>query len=238
MGQDIRGRILDAAARLLLESGSDALSTRAVAAAANVQAPTLYRIFGDKQGLVEAVTAYGFERYLEGKQAVGVSDDPVEDLRHGWDTHIEFAVSHPAFYTLMYQNVRPGHEVAAAKEAHDMLLAMLGRAAHAGRLRVPVEVAAAMVHAAAAGVALTLIARPEPERDGQLSIRVREAVLDAIITGTPPTPDEAATDPLAARALALDAALPETTDRLTAAEITLLRQWLRRLAEGGGTGRA
>ncbi|GIH13396.1 TetR/AcrR family transcriptional regulator [Rugosimonospora africana] len=236
MSPDVRERILDATARLLVESGSDALSTRAVAAAANVQAPTLYRIFGDKRGLIEAVTAYGFERYLEGKQAAGASEDPIEDLRHGWDVHVEFALTHPTFYALMYQNVRPGHTPAAATEAHEILLGILRRVAHAGRLRVPVEAAATMLHAAGLGVALTLIAQPEQQRDGELSARVREAVLDAIATGTHPVRDETAS-PLAARALALDAALPETPDRLTPAETALLRQWLRRLAGDDGRDR-
>jgi AcrR family transcriptional regulator len=59
-----RERILQAAARLLAESGGDPVSTRAVCAAAGVGAPTLYHHFGDKDGLLDAVVAYGFERYL------------------------------------------------------------------------------------------------------------------------------------------------------------------------------
>ncbi|GAA5177308.1 TetR/AcrR family transcriptional regulator [Rugosimonospora acidiphila] len=270
MSPDARQRILDAAASLLAESGSEALSTRAVAAAANIQAPTLYRIFGDKQGLIEAVTAYGFERYLADKQAQAPTGDPVEDLRRGWDLHVEFALTHPDFYALMYGSVRPGHQPAVPREATGLLVAMLERVAHAGRLRVPVATAAQMTGAASVGVALALIARPEQERDPALSARVREAMLDAILTDPHPARDGAgpardgADTPLAARALALDAALagappaddappagtpvdtsPDTSSggaaaagaapaagALTAAETALLRQWLRRLAEG------
>ena len=46
---DARSRLLEAAARLVVEGGIAALTTRAVAAAASVQAPTLYRLFGDKR---------------------------------------------------------------------------------------------------------------------------------------------------------------------------------------------
>jgi AcrR family transcriptional regulator len=46
-----RERILQAAARLLAESGGAPVSTRAVCAAAGVGAPTLYHHFGDKDGL-------------------------------------------------------------------------------------------------------------------------------------------------------------------------------------------
>src|SRR5918997_166322 len=99
--QDARARILAAAARLIAEAGRDAATTRAVAAAAGVQAPTLYRLFGDKQGLLDAVTAYGFERYLAEKKTLVPSDDPVADLKRGWDNHVEFGLTHPAFYVLM-----------------------------------------------------------------------------------------------------------------------------------------
>ncbi|MFC7739831.1 TetR/AcrR family transcriptional regulator [Nocardiopsis composta] len=97
-----RRRILEAAAGLLAEGGPEAASTRAVAAAAGVQAPTLYRLFGDKQGLLEALAAHGFERYLADKQELGATDDPVADLRRGWDLHVDFGLARPALYVLMY----------------------------------------------------------------------------------------------------------------------------------------
>ncbi|MGC4948582.1 TetR family transcriptional regulator, partial [Streptomyces sp. DT224] len=40
-----RRRIIAAATRLLAEKGREAVSTRAVGAAAGVQAPTIYRLF-------------------------------------------------------------------------------------------------------------------------------------------------------------------------------------------------
>ena len=62
-----RDRIVEAAAGLLTEDGREAVSTRAVSAAARVQAPTIYRLFGDKQGLLDAVASHGFASYLRGK---------------------------------------------------------------------------------------------------------------------------------------------------------------------------
>ena len=52
--------MLEAAAELLRTGGVDAVSTRAVAAAAGVQPPTIYRQFGDKEGLLDArIADYG-----------------------------------------------------------------------------------------------------------------------------------------------------------------------------------
>ncbi len=59
-----RGKIVSAAIRLLNHGGRDAVTTRAVAEAAGVQAPTIYRLFGDKGRLLDAVAEYGFAAYL------------------------------------------------------------------------------------------------------------------------------------------------------------------------------
>ena len=81
---DTRERIIAAAIALLSEGGREAVSTRSVSAAAGVQAPTIYRLFGDKQGLLDAVAAHGFAAYLSSKVAHKPGADPVEDLRTGW----------------------------------------------------------------------------------------------------------------------------------------------------------
>ena len=229
-----RDRIVTTAAKLLAEGGSDAVSTRAVAAAAGVQAPTLYRLFGDKQGLLDAVATYGFDTYLATKKAQEPSDDPVADLARGWDNHTAFGLAYPAFYSLMFGGATPGRQPEAARTARSLLLALLGRIADAGRLRMPAEDAAAMIHAVNVGVVLSLITTPETERDLDLSARTRDIVLAAITTAAP----DRRTGDLATRALALDAALDSAFDSdldgrdtpLSGAETALLRDWLRRLA--------
>src|SRR3954449_10919823 len=95
-----RTKILEAAATLLADSRVADVSTRAVCEAAGVGAPALYRQFGDKEGLLAAVVDLGFEKYLAGKRAAEPSDDPVRDLRDGWDNHVAFAVGNPNHYRL------------------------------------------------------------------------------------------------------------------------------------------
>ncbi|WP_437753552.1 TetR family transcriptional regulator [Sorangium sp. So ce1389] len=60
----MRARIVAAGAELLAEGGRGALTTRAVAAAAGVQAPTIYRLFGDERGLLEAVAERGLAKHI------------------------------------------------------------------------------------------------------------------------------------------------------------------------------
>jgi AcrR family transcriptional regulator len=222
---DTRARLVKAAADLLIEGGKEAVSTRAVASAAGVQAPTLYRLFGDKDGLLDAVAAYGFADYLATKHAMGASDNPVDDLRRGWELHIGFGLARPAFYLLMYGEPRKRE---ARLEADAMLREIISRIAAVGRLTVPVEQAAQFVHAAGMGVVLSLIATPEEERDLELITFSREQVIRAITTDV--LPDEPTDIP--SRAIALRVALEEDPPlMLSPAERALLAEWLNRVAK-------
>ncbi|MGW5817775.1 TetR/AcrR family transcriptional regulator [Streptomyces noursei] len=227
-----RYRVLQVAAELLEEGGSEAVSTRAVATAAGITAPALYRMFGDKDGLLAELATHGFEMYLAEKhEALSQSGDPVADLYRGWDLHVDFGLRHPAFYLLMYGTARPGRKPPAADEAHALLVSLLERAAADGRLRVPVEEATHVVHAATTGATLALIGEEASQRKPSTSTRLRNIVLGSITTDPPVV--ATGTD-RASRALALDAALTledGAAPPLRATETALLRDWLRRLAE-------
>lgn len=222
-----RERLVKAAAELLAEGGRDAVSTRAVSAAAGVQAPTLYRLFGDKDGLLQAVADYGFGSYLTEKAAIAETDDPVEDLRRGWDLHVQFGLSHPAFYLLMYGDPRTGAASQAGQEADRRLRRIVQRIAEAGRLRVSVDRGAGLVHATGKGVVLSLIGVPEDQRDMDLPEVARENVIRSITLDAPAEQDSA----LPARAIGLAASLHATpSPALSAAEHALLLEWLDRIA--------
>jgi AcrR family transcriptional regulator len=221
-----RERIVAAAAVLLAQDGRDAVSTRGVSAAAGVQAPTLYRLFGNKQGLLDAVAAHGLTTYLNSKADRKPSADPVEDLRAGWDLHVGFGLANPALYSLMYGEPRPDASPPAAAAAAAVLALHIRRIAEAGRLRVSEDHAAHVVHATGCGTTLTLIAMPADRRDSAMSHTAREAVIAAITTEAP-APVEPG--PVAA-AVTLRAVLPQTTT-LTVHERGLLSEWLDRITD-------
>ncbi|MEU6355783.1 TetR/AcrR family transcriptional regulator [Streptomyces sp. NPDC047072] len=230
---DAREKILEAATELLANASAADVSTRAVCEKAGVGAPMLYRLFGDKAGLLAAVVDRGFEQYLASKRAARPSGDPVADLRSGWDNHMRFALEHPNHYRLMYSpelTVPPG----AAQEAHDLLHEILERCAAAGRLTVPPALALRMIMSANVGAALSMLTRPEQYTDPRFSERLRDAVLDSV---TRPADTETDADrsrgdsavPVAAATLAarLRADLPPM---FTPAESALLQQWLEKLS--------
>lgn len=225
-----RERILQAASALLEQGGPDRVSTRAVSAAAQVQAPTIYRQFGDMQGLLDAVASAGFTAYLEGKRSHALATqalDPVAQLREGMAWHIEFGLTHPHLYRLMYGGGQDAHNPAALEGAA-MLRALLERVAQTGRLKVSVEQAAHVIHAAVSGVVLTLLGLPQP--DPALTGLMEQAVLGAVLTDWPGTAEMAAEpSSLAAHAVAVAAHLKDPAPELSVAEQQLLLEWLRRL---------
>lgn len=222
---EARARIIAAAIKLLNHGGRDAVTTRAVADAAGVQAPTLYRLFRDKQGLLDAVAEHGFTAYLKEKTVRKPGGDPVEDLRAGWDLHIEFGMSRPAVYLLMYAEPRPGAKSPAADMSYRLLREHIRRVAAAGRLRFSEERAADLFHASGCGTVLTLLSKAEGHRDMMLSETAREAAIAAITTDAPVLKRSGP----ASAAVALRAVLPEVHS-LSGGEHSLLTEWLDRLA--------
>nr|WP_202443297.1 TetR/AcrR family transcriptional regulator [Streptomyces sp. SID8375] len=102
----MREELLRATERLLEEVGSeDALSLRAVARAAGVAAPSIYRHFSDKTELVWATLEVSYERLAEAMSgaAAKAADDPVERLRAQLRAYCRYAVAHPATYRLLYE---------------------------------------------------------------------------------------------------------------------------------------
>ena len=224
-----RAQLVEVAAELLATQGPDAVTTRSVALAAGVQAPTIYRLFGDKRGLLDAVVQHGFASYLTRKPPIGTDADPVEGLRAGWELHVGFGLANPELFRLMHTAPHTPHTPdgrAAAAGGAEVLQARVHRVAEAGRLRVTERRAVDLIRAAGTGVVFTLIDQTEGERDDTLADTAWESVCAAILTDA----SAAAITGPAAAAVTLRAALPVLT-ALTAAERALLGDWLDRIAE-------
>jgi len=233
---EARARILRAATELLATGGRAAVTTRAVSAAAGVQPPTIYRHFGDMQGLLDEVARKTLAVHIDEQAARALTSDPVEDLRRGWDLHIAFGLAHPDAFALLYSAPSLAPSVSVIHEGVEVLEGLVARIAEAGRLRVDVAHATDLLHAAGTGVTLTLAATSPEERDPRLSETMREAILTAItVAGSRDVPDEppgaaSTAERVAVHAVALRALLTEEPSVLSPAERQLLSDWLDRLA--------
>jgi AcrR family transcriptional regulator len=230
----IRDDILAAAAELLAQSGNGDVSTRAICERAGVQAPTLYRHFGDKDALLAAVVDEAFEQYLGSKRLVVPTDDPVERLRNGWDSHNAWGLAHPAYYRIIFSPAATAATApVAAAEAMGILRSHLDACAEAGLLRIAPDIAAQMIMAANVGVTLMQISRPGLYPDPGLSTRVRDSLHARVFRER--EPERAQTQTVRADAAATAttlAALLRSDDSspLTPTERALLLDWLARLA--------
>lgn len=234
--EETRARIVEVAGSMLRELGAAAVTTRAVADGAGVQAPTIYRLFGDKDGLLEAVAEHAMTAFAAAKaDAVRVArdrrTDPVDDLRAGWSMTIGFGLANPHLFVLLSDPER-GRRSAAARAGTALLADRIQRVAEAGRLAVPERRAVEIVHAAGTGAVLAVLAAPVDERDPSLADDVLDAVLGRILVPTASTDDGGAGgDAVTSAAITLRAAAPRL-DRLSAAERTMLAEWLERIATG------
>lgn len=215
---------MQVAARLLREQGPAAVTTRAVAQAAGAQAPTIYRLFGDKDGLLDAVAEHVFATYVSGKAMSEHSDDPVADLRAGWDTHLDFGLANPALFRLLLD---PGRAASPAAEAGMQVLSTrVHRVAAIGRLRVAESRAVHLIHAAGIGAVLTLLPMPPETRELDLADAIYRWVLQAILTDAPALPDDSTT----AAAVTFRTVVPHL-EMLTDTERALMSEWLDRASQ-------
>ncbi|WP_284981566.1 TetR/AcrR family transcriptional regulator [Arthrobacter sp. efr-133-TYG-118] len=220
-----RSAIIEATSQLLAASAVADVSTRAVCEAAGVQQPVLYRLFGDKDGLLSATVDHAFEEYLASKRKAEPTEDPVDDIRKGWDAHTGFALARPNFYRLMFG---PGlkRQPDAVLASHQLLQALVDRAGRKGRLLVPSGLATQMIMAANTGVALALITRPEIYTDRSVSDRVRDITLHGVFTSEP---GHGQPDALAKAAATFASTIAtDPPPQLSQGERVLMAEWMNR----------
>ncbi|MFI6854850.1 TetR family transcriptional regulator [Streptomyces sp. NPDC050416] len=169
-------RILDACADLLDEVGYDDLSTRAVAQRAAVPIGSVYRFFGNKRQMVDALAQRNLERYAERvTQRLSAAGDG------GWreamdavlDEYLEMKRTAPGFSLVDFGNqipvgarTEPNHRV--ADRLTELLSGYLGREPDEELRRVfliAVETADTLVH---------LAFRVAPEGDPKIIEEMRE----------------------------------------------------------------
>jgi AcrR family transcriptional regulator len=120
MAQVNEARLVDEAARLLVEHGPAGLSLRKVAAAAGVSTMPVYTLFGDKEGLLAAMHREGFRRLGAALAAVPHTDEPLADLVELGLAYRRSALAGPHLYGLMFGRTVPQFQPSAAdREAAD-----------------------------------------------------------------------------------------------------------------------
>ena len=124
---NLKQGLLDAAVRLLAEAGPHGFTLREVARRAGVSHNAPYRHFKDKDDLVAAVAAEGFDRLTASMlEAMEAGANALERLRLAGRGYVEFALRQPQHLVAMFEApagncTRPEYE-AAGQRAFQVLL--------------------------------------------------------------------------------------------------------------------
>ncbi|ALG60490.1 MULTISPECIES: TetR/AcrR family transcriptional regulator [Citromicrobium] len=113
---EVRARIRAIAERDIARLGPDALSMRSIAAELGWTAASLYRYYGSKAELIEAVRIAANERFASAIEAAYQSTDDLWDRSRAiGDAFVQFAEDEPAAYRLI--NSVPQEQLGAKSEA-------------------------------------------------------------------------------------------------------------------------
>lgn len=116
---DLRAALLVAGEDLLAETGVAGFSLRQVARRVGVSHAAPAHHFGDGPGLLAALAAEGFRRFLAAMRhrQMGAGEDPREQLLASGLGYLDFARSSPALLQLMFGGERIGEPTPELAEA-------------------------------------------------------------------------------------------------------------------------
>lgn len=101
--------MIDAAERLFAEHGVEAVTIRQIAAELRVSPMTPYRYFADKNAMLAAVRARGFDRHADALERAHANapDNPEARAQALLAAYVDFALANPEAYKLMFDCRQP-----------------------------------------------------------------------------------------------------------------------------------
>lgn len=107
----MRRLILDAARKLFVEDGFVKVTIRRIAEKIEYSPATIYLYFKDKNEILSALCAEGFDKFFKMQQTILSIKDPWERLRRHGELYISFAMENPEYYDLMFIMKAPVEEL-------------------------------------------------------------------------------------------------------------------------------
>src|SRR3954464_9379169 len=106
--QSAREAIVDAAWELVRAEGLAALNIRDLAKQAGITTPTVYAYFDSKHAIYDAMFGRAASDFADHIAAPYTETEPRDLLRAGLVRFIEFSITDPARYQLLFQRTIPG----------------------------------------------------------------------------------------------------------------------------------
>ena len=184
---DLRRLILDTTRHLLVTDGYKRLSMRKIARAIGYSATSIYLHFESKDALVHTLIDERMARMYEAFQVVVAAhpDDPVARLAAVCRSYIDFGLTNPEYYEIMYllhpeDMARfPVEKYRKARRNLEVIVATLAEGARQNRLVVADPLVAATAVWAALHGAVSLLF------SGRLDVRIgTDAFVEAVVAQT------------------------------------------------------
>jgi AcrR family transcriptional regulator len=170
--EDFRDRLCAAAEHLFAEHGPDAVTMRQLATVLGVSPMTPYRYFKDKDAILAAVRASGFERFARALEAAFHAEtDPLGKSEAVGRAYTRFALENPDAYRLMFDLSQPNEAdypdlVAASARARGMMVGQAKGLIESGQIEGDPELIAHMLWASLhGGLVLQLAGKLSPSVD-------------------------------------------------------------------------
>jgi AcrR family transcriptional regulator len=164
---DVRRLVLDAAIAIIELDGAESLSMREVARRAGVSHQAPYHYFGDRSGILAAISEEGFTGLAQAFRDVHESELPA--AKAGFIAYLNFAREHVGHFRVMFRNDICGvmtHELTAvaADSAFDELRLMVSRTTGPEIDQNKAFTFAAMLWSLSHGLATLVIDGPLPNK--------------------------------------------------------------------------
>ena len=191
--QELREKILDAARELFLRDGFEAVTMRRIAEQIEYSPTAIYLHFKEKSELFRELILADFAALAMHAQKIGRISDPVERLVKCGRAYVEFGLSHPNHYRLMFN--LPKHDQAPgaappldpSTDGYQFMRSAVADAVTSERLRpelTDVDLIARVCWAAVHGiVSLELAALDSKQIVSRKPSAVTELMLDTLIRG-------------------------------------------------------
>ena len=136
----LRRNVIEAASRLLVQEGPDALTVRRIAQELDCSTKVIYTMFKGKDGVADALYQEGCERLRLTLERVEFVDNAAQYLRTMAQAYWTFAFANPGHYRVMFcgaiPNFQPsGTSIRDADNAFSVCLNSVERFMQAGKMR-------------------------------------------------------------------------------------------------------
>jgi len=188
---DFRERLCAAAERLFAAKGLDGVTMRQLASELGVSPMTPYRYFRDKNEILAAVRAAGYEKFATVLQAARVGDKSARARGAAVaEAYMNFAFDNPDTYKLMFDFNQPDEEaypdlVAATRRAGEHLSGWVSDMVATGEIEGDPYETGRLFWAAAHGAVMLEMAGRLPKGGAR---KLHQAMASALARGLRPEP--------------------------------------------------